>query len=104
MSSQDFSPASHSLYAEDGNGEAGAAAEAPARQRYWRADNQRSDSAGLGLSIVTRIMEVHDAELAIESAPVGGARFLMYFSQALLQSPQNPYRTNGRVEYGSRTG
>ena len=35
MSSQDFSPASYPLYAEDGNGEAGAAPEAFARQRYW---------------------------------------------------------------------
>ena len=35
MSSQDFSPASYPLYAEDGNGEAGAAPEALARQRYW---------------------------------------------------------------------
>ena len=35
MSSQDFSPASYPLYAEDGSGEAGAAPEAPARRRYW---------------------------------------------------------------------
>jgi membrane-associated protease RseP (regulator of RpoE activity) len=34
VSSQDFSPASYSLYAEDGNGEA-AAVEAPKRQLYW---------------------------------------------------------------------
>ena len=35
MSSQDFSPASYSLYAEAGNGQAGAAPDAPARPRYW---------------------------------------------------------------------
>jgi membrane-associated protease RseP (regulator of RpoE activity) len=35
VSSQDFSPASYPLYAEDGNGEAGAVPVALARQRYW---------------------------------------------------------------------
>jgi len=47
------------------------------RQRYWRADNRRSDSAGLGLSIVGRIMQVHDTDLVIESTPGAGARFVM---------------------------
>jgi len=35
VSSQDFSPASYSLYAEDGNGEAAAIPAASTRQRYW---------------------------------------------------------------------
>ena len=35
MSSQDLPLASYPLYAEDGNGEAVAAAEAPSRPRYW---------------------------------------------------------------------
>jgi membrane-associated protease RseP (regulator of RpoE activity) len=34
VSSQDFSPASYPFYAEDGNGQAGAASENPTRQRY----------------------------------------------------------------------
>ncbi len=35
MSSQDFSPASYPLYAEDGNGEVGAVPVASPHQRYW---------------------------------------------------------------------
>jgi len=35
VSSQDFSPASYPLYAEDGNGEACAVPEASVRQHYW---------------------------------------------------------------------
>jgi membrane-associated protease RseP (regulator of RpoE activity) len=35
VSSQDFSPASYPFCAEDGNGQAGAVPEAPARRRYW---------------------------------------------------------------------
>jgi signal transduction histidine kinase len=43
-----------------------------ARNRFWRADWSRSDSAGLGLSIVERICEVHGATFRIENRPEGG--------------------------------
>jgi signal transduction histidine kinase len=48
-----------------------------ARQRYWRADTNRTDSAGLGLSIVSRIMEVHGGALDVGSRPGQGARFVL---------------------------
>ena len=52
---------------------------AHAQLRYWRADNRRSDSAGLGLSIVARIMEVHRGAVAIENLHGAGARVTLRF-------------------------
>ena len=46
-------------------------------QRFWRADHRRSDSAGIGLSIVQRIVALHDGCLNISDGPVGGTRFAM---------------------------
>lgn len=53
------------------------------RQRYWRADTHRSDTAGLGLSIVTRILDVHEGELVVESRTGRGARFALVLPAAL---------------------
>lgn len=44
-------------------------------RRFWRADHRRSDGAGLGLSIVQRIIAVHHGRLIIDASPLGGARF-----------------------------
>ena len=51
-------------------------------RRFWRADQRRSDAAGLGLSIVRRIMEVHGGEFALEPGPGGGALFRLCFPLA----------------------
>ncbi|WP_298874318.1 ATP-binding protein [uncultured Bradyrhizobium sp.] len=48
-------------------------------QRFWRRDRQRSDGAGLGLSIVRGVAEDHDATILVESAPAGGAQFTLRF-------------------------
>ncbi len=56
-----------------------------AKIRYWRADDRRSDSAGLGLSIVTRIIKVHDGDLGVESAIGGGASFTLMLPLAAPQ-------------------
>ncbi len=48
-------------------------------QRFWRADQHRSDSAGLGLSIVQRIMQVHGGRLEIVSDSGSGAVFRLFF-------------------------
>jgi len=50
--------------------------------RYYRADEARSDhafSAGLGLSIVLAIMELHGGTISVESQPGGSTTFLLLF-------------------------
>lgn len=50
-------------------------------RRFWRADHHRSDTAGLGLSIVERICEVHGATFDIGITPMQGARFSIIFNE-----------------------
>lgn len=73
---------------DDGPGIA-AADPAQSRQRYWRADNQRSDGAGLGLSIVSRIMEVHGGTLTVENRPEGGTRVALILPAMPTADPAN---------------
>lgn len=47
-------------------------------KRFWRADWTRTDSAGLGLSIVARIMDVHGGTLKLMPSPIG-ANFRLLF-------------------------
>lgn len=42
-------------------------------KRFWRQD--RRAGAGLGLSIVKRIVEAHDGTITLENRPSGGAKF-----------------------------
>jgi signal transduction histidine kinase len=51
-------------------------------QRFWRADRQRSDGAGLGLSIVRAVADDHDATVAVGNLPGGGAEFTLRFRLA----------------------
>lgn len=44
-------------------------------RRFWRSDRSRADTAGLGLSIVERIVSLHRGALVIGKAPKRGARF-----------------------------
>jgi signal transduction histidine kinase len=48
-------------------------------QRYWRADHLRTDSAGLGLAIVRRIMDVHEGQFGIQSPPGEGTLCTLNF-------------------------
>ncbi|MDN3278292.1 ATP-binding protein [Frankia sp. RB7] len=48
-------------------------------QRFWRRDRQRSDGAGLGLSIVRGVADDHDATVAVDNLPGGGAEFTLRF-------------------------
>jgi signal transduction histidine kinase len=58
-----------------------------ATERYWRADHQRSDGAGLGLSIVRRIMEVHNGRLTVQSRPGEGTCVSLRFPLAPTEAP-----------------
>lgn len=49
-------------------------------RRFWRRDRQRVGSAGLGLSIVTRIVDAHSGKIEIGNAPSGGAAFTLTFA------------------------
>lgn len=49
--------------------------------RFRRGDRQRADNAGLGLSIVARICEVHDARFELRSGTGRGADFSIHFER-----------------------
>jgi signal transduction histidine kinase len=51
-------------------------------RRFWRRDRRRSGSAGLGLSIVARIVEAHAGEISVENRAAGGAVFSLRFAPA----------------------
>lgn len=55
-------------------------------QRFWRGDRQRTDGAGLGLSIVRGVIDDHAATIAVENLATGGAEFTLNFRLAEVQS------------------
>jgi signal transduction histidine kinase len=56
-------------------------------RRFWRGDRRRSGSAGLGLSIVQRIVKAHGGSITIEDAPGGGALFRIVLPTAAAPGP-----------------
>jgi signal transduction histidine kinase len=50
-------------------------------RRFWRARRDQ-DGAGLGLSIVSRIAELHGTKLGISDRDGGGAVFSLSFQTA----------------------
>lgn len=51
-------------------------------RRFWRRDRRRTGSAGLGLSIVRRIVEAHAGTITVENRPNGGAQFSLWLAAA----------------------
>jgi signal transduction histidine kinase len=49
--------------------------------RFWRGDRSFSQGAGLGLSIVRAIMTAHGGLVRVDSAPGGGAVFILAFPE-----------------------
>lgn len=48
-------------------------------QRFWRGDRQRANGAGLGLSIVRRVVDAHMGTVSVVSGENGGAIFSLNF-------------------------
>jgi signal transduction histidine kinase len=57
-------------------------------RRFWRRDRRRPGSAGLGLSIVARIAELHGAKLSVTDRPSGGAVFSLIFPAVIAAVPE----------------
>jgi signal transduction histidine kinase len=64
-------------------------------QRFWRRDRSKSEGAGLGLSIVKRIVEAHGGEVAAEGRPGGGAAFVIRLSRASAPASAPSPKTEG---------
>ena len=50
-------------------------------ERFYRRSNDASGS-GLGLAIVAWIVNAHGGRVTVDSAPIGGARFVAAFPRA----------------------
>jgi signal transduction histidine kinase len=51
-------------------------------RRFWRRDRRRAGSAGLGLSIVLRIVEAHAGSITVDNRAEGGAVFSLRLAPA----------------------
>jgi signal transduction histidine kinase len=51
-------------------------------RRFWRRDRRRTGNAGLGLSIVRRIVDAHSGRITVDNRPTGGAQFSLNFALA----------------------
>jgi signal transduction histidine kinase len=67
-------------------------------QRFWRRDRQDPDGAGLGLSIVKRIVDAHGATIAVDNRPTGGAKFTIHFVLAAAPAPASDAAELGSVD------
>jgi signal transduction histidine kinase len=50
-------------------------------RRFWRADRNPTQGAGLGLAIVAKIAEIHAGMVTVASRPGGGAVFKLQFAR-----------------------
>lgn len=58
-------------------------------ERFWRGETSR-EGAGLGLSIVQRIMRALEGDVSVSNAPGGGAKFSLEFPRRLPQAAAAP--------------
>ena len=59
-------------------------------RRFWRRDRSRQAGAGLGLSIVSRIVAVHNGTIGVDNVAGGGAKFTIRFPFALTLPETSP--------------
>jgi signal transduction histidine kinase len=82
---------------------------APAEQaqifrRFWRKDRRGSTGAGLGLSIVKRIMDAHRGTITIRNLAPQGCVFILEFEQAGAASKSGASTNgHGRYEFAAAT-
>src|SRR6201999_3025762 len=51
-------------------------------RRFWRAERNPTQGAGLGLAIVAKIAEIHAGQVTVTSRPGGGSVFTLRFPLA----------------------
>jgi signal transduction histidine kinase len=61
-------------------------------RRFWRRDRRRPGSAGLGLSIVARIVGMHGATVSVEDRLGGGANFSIRFPAVIETAATGVYQ------------
>jgi signal transduction histidine kinase len=59
-------------------------------QRFWRKDRRQSGNAGLGLSIVKRIVEAHHGSITVGNRATGGAIFSLQFATLTRSTDEVP--------------
>ncbi|MBU6498616.1 MAG: HAMP domain-containing histidine kinase [Rhodospirillales bacterium] len=47
--------------------------------RFWRGEPSRPGGSGIGLALVRRVAQLHEASVHVEARPGGGARFVLAF-------------------------
>jgi signal transduction histidine kinase len=55
-------------------------------QRFWRGDRRSIGSAGLGLSIVARVVKAYGGSISVADAPVQGLAFSIKLRPAAMRS------------------
>jgi signal transduction histidine kinase len=68
-------------------------------RRFWRRDRRRTGGAGLGLSIVQRIVELHGGTVAVSTRRQGGAEFSLRFALAEEPKSDDLERRHGPTSY-----
>lgn len=57
-------------------------------KRFYQVKSSREDGAGLGLSMVKQIMELHGGSVGVESVPGEGSRFIVTLKRASLEEAE----------------
>ena len=52
----------------------------------------KEKGSGIGLSMVFRIVQLHDGEVEVQSIPGGGTKFTLFFPQAIAQDSASQFR------------
>ena len=73
--------------------------------RFYRGEKSRSDTssgAGLGLAITKRILELHDSDVSVESAPGGGTTIGFTLAYVGAEAAPSPDASGGAETEGDR--